>query len=177
MWAETGTYWKYVWDRRDFVLEPNQGYLLALDLDLLGVDAEVWGVAENERAELFFPSYGAMPNITSATVNVSLPEHTCTINRTVDAGGNPTGLPGGNDVRTTYDRRIVDSHWNVMGVPTYANTSSVSFTNHNEWINEGDGKRGPKFLYTWNADDNTLTATAGSGYTYKAMHAYMVQYH
>lgn len=177
MWAETGTYWKYVWDRRDFVLEPNQGYLLALDLDLLGVDAEVWGVAENERAELFFPSYGAMPNITSAAVNVSLPEHTCTINRTVDAGGNPTGLPGGNDVRTTYDRRIVDSHWNVMGVPTYANTSSVRFTNHNEWINEGDGKRGPKFLYTWNADDNTLTATAGSGYTYKAMHAYMVQYH
>ena len=64
-----------------------------------------------------------------------------------------------------------------MGVPTYANTSSVSFTNNNEWINEGDGKRGPKFLYTWNADDNTLTATAGSGYTYKAMHAYMVQYH
>ena len=177
MWAETGTYWKYVWDRRDFVLEPNQGYLLALDLDLLGVDAEVWGVAENERAELFFPSYGAMPNITSAAMNVSLPEHTCTINRTVDAGGNPTGLPGGNDVRTTYDRRIVDSHWNVMGVPTYANTSSVSFTNNNEWINEGDGKRGPKFLYTWNADDNTLTATAGSGYTYKAMHAYMVQYH
>ena len=177
MWAETGTYWKYVWDRRDFVLEPNQGYLLALDLDLLGVDAEVWGVAENERAELFFPSYGAMPNITSADVNVSLPEHTCTINRTVDAGGNPTGLPDGNDVRTTYDRRIVDSHWNVMGVPTYANTSSVSFTNNNEWINEGDGKRGPKFLYTWNADDNTLTATAGSGYTYKAMHAYMVQYH
>ena len=177
MWAETGTYWTYVWDRRDFILEPNQGYLLALDLDLLGVDAEVWGVAENERAELFFPSYGAMPNITSADVNVSLPEHTCTINRTVDAGGNSTGLPGGNDVRTTYDRRIVDSHWNVMGVPTYANTSSVSFTNNNEWINEGDGKRGPKFLYTWNADDNTLTATAGSGYTYKAMHAYMVQYH
>lgn len=177
MWAETGTYWKYVWDRRDFVLEPNQGYLLALDLDLLGVDAEVWGVAENERAELFFPSYGAMPNITSAAVNVSLPEHTCTINRAVDAGGNPTGLPGGNDVRTTYDRRIVDSHWNVMGVPTYANTSDVSFTNNDSWITVGDGKRGPKFLYTWNADDNTLTATAGSGYTYKAMHAYMVQYH
>lgn len=177
MWAETGTYWKFIWDRRDYVLEPNKGYLLTLDLDLLGVDAEVWGVEENERAELFFPSYGAMPNITSAAVNVSLPEHTCTINRTVDAGGNPTGLPGGNDVRTTYDRRIVDSHWNVMGVPTYANTSSVSFTNNNEWINEGDGKRGPKFLYTWNADDNTLTATAGSGYTYKAMHAYMVQYH
>ena len=177
MWAETGTYWKFVWDRKDFILEPNVGYLLTLDLDLLGEDnLDVWGVVENERAELFFPSYGTMPNITGADVTVELPDHTCSINRTVDANDNPTGLPGGNDVRTTYDRRIVDSHWNVMGVPTYANTSAVAFDN-DSWISELETSGEPKFLYTWNAADNTLTATSSSGYTFKAMHAYMVQYH
>ena len=62
-----------------------------------------------------------------------------------------------------------------MSVPTYVNTNSISFAN-TEWTSSGTGKVGPKFLYTWNMDDNTLTATSGSGFTYHAMHAYMVQY-
>ena len=58
-----------------------------------------------------------------------------------------------------------------MPVPTYVNATP------NEWNNTTwTAKIGPKFLYTWNMDDNTLTATSGAGYKYHAMHAYMVQY-
>ena len=166
MWAETGSYWKFIWDRKDFILEPNTGYLLTLETELMGVESSVWGPGSKaNQVELFFPSYGTMPDITQDNVVIPLEEHTCTINR---SGGN---LPGGNDYRTTYDRRIVDSHWNVMGVPTYVNTDDVTFP-ASEWTTNL-----PKFLYTWNADDNTITAASASGFTFHAMHAYMVQYY
>lgn len=166
MWAETGSYWKFIWDRKDFILEPNTGYLLALETELMRPESSVWGPGSKaNQVELFFPSYGTMPDITQDNVVIPLEEHTCTINR---SGGN---LPGGNDYRTTYDRRIVDSHWNVMGVPTYVNTDDVTFP-ASEWTTNL-----PKFLYTWNADDNTITAASASGFTFHAMHAYMVQYY
>lgn len=166
MWAETGSYWKFIWDRKDFILEPNTGYLLTLETELMGVESSVWGPESRaSQVELFFPSYGTMPDITQDNVVIPLEEHTCTINR---SGGN---LPGGNDYRTTYDRRIVDSHWNVMSVPTYVNTDDVTFP-ASEWTTNL-----PKFLYTWNADDNTITAASASGFTFHAMHAYMVQYY
>ena len=125
-----------------------------MDLDELGETSSVWdnGV---ENVELYFPSYGTMGNITNATVMYKLPAHECTINR-------PT--PDG-------DRRIKDSHWNVMPVPTYVNTSNVTFSN-TTWTASK-----PSFLYEWNMNDNSLTPRSGSGYTYHAMHAYIVQYY
>lgn len=161
-WKDSPTFWKFITNRNGVVLHKNVGYLLALDLDELGVDAPVWGVAENETAELFFPSSGTMPDITSGNVTATLPEHTCTI------------------VRDGADRRIADSHWNIMGVPTYVNTTNISFAN-TTWTTETkdpeNGKLGPQFLYTWNASDNTLTPTTARGFTYHAMHAYTVQYY
>ena len=163
-WKDSPTFWKFITNRNGKVLKKNVGYLLALDLDELGVDNSVWGVAENDRAELFFPSSGTMPAITSASVTHELPAHTCTINRNTPQG----------------DRRIADSHWNIMGVPTYVNTTNISFANTTWTTGSKDpeaGKLGPKFLYTWNADDNTLTPTTASGFNYHAMHAYTVQYY
>jgi hypothetical protein len=166
-WAESSGFWKWM-DRNTEYLEPDQGYLLAIDLDLLGESASVWdnGV---ENVELYFPSSGTMPSITSAAVEQTLPDHACTIDRSGESNGH------GGTLGSAYNRTVIDSHWNVMSVPTYVNTASISFAN-TAWITTGDGKRGPNFLYTWNPDDNTLTATAGDGYTYHAMHAYMVQY-
>ena len=63
-----------------------------------------------------------------------------------------------------------------MSVPTYVNVDDPSFAN-TTWIGGEKGNVGPKFLYTWNMDDNTLTATSGKGFMYHAMHAYTVQYH
>ncbi len=163
---ENGSFWKWMNRNTDY-LEPDQGYLLAIDLDLLGESSDVWGPeSRSDQIELYFPSYGTMPDITNANVEQTLTAHECTINRAATEG-----LPDTGDPRTSYNRTIFDSHWNVMSVPTYVNTDDVSFTN-DTWIAEV----GPNFLYTWNADDNTITATSASGYTYHAMHAYMVQY-
>ena len=155
-WADSPSYWRTVTDRRNKFFEPNQGYIIALDLDELGESSEVWNNGV-EQVELYFPSYGTMPNITSSTVTYAIPEHTCTIGP----------RPGLSD-----DRTIKDSHWNVMSVPTYVNTSSVEFAN-TAWNTANDC---PNFLYEWNASDNSLTARSGTGYTYHAMHAYIVQY-
>jgi hypothetical protein len=162
---ENGSFWRWM-NRNTEYLEPNQGYLLAIDLDLLGESSDVWGPASrSEQIELYFPSYGTMPDITNADVPQTLEAYECTINRAATEG-----LPDTGDPRTSYNRTIFDSHWHVMSVPTYVNTDDVSFAN-TTWT--GDH---PSFLYTWNADDNTITATSASGYTYHAMHAYMVQY-
>ena len=168
-WLESSGFWKWM-DRNTEYLQPNQGYLLAIDLDLLGESASVWNNGV-ENVELYFPSYGTMPSITSAAVLQTLPDHACTIDRSGESDGH------GGTLGSAYNRTVIDSHWNVMSVPTYVNTSNVSFSN-TDWITEAaDGKHGPNFLYTWNASDNTLTPTPGAGYHYHAMHAYMVQYH
>jgi hypothetical protein len=157
-WADTETFWRFITNRKGKFLEPNVGYLLALDLDMLGEGSDVW--ANTDQVELYFPSYGTMPTITSSSVTHEVPAHTCTIGPRF-AGGD--------------DRRVKDSHWNIMSVPTYINTDDVTFAN-TDWITAGDGQLGPNFLYTVNWIDNSLTATSGKDYTYKAMHAYIVQY-
>lgn len=173
-WQGDPGFWKYYTDRTNVYLEPNQGYLIGLDLDLLTVESSVWGVEENERLELFFPSYGSLSTITNETVTKNLPSHACTINRAATEGLPDTP----ENPHTSYNRTIFDSHWNVMGVPTYVNTNALSFAS-TSWITDhGDhSSQGPNFLYTWNMDDNTLTPTSGASFKYHAMHAYMVQYY
>ncbi len=155
LWKDTPSYWRFITNRRGKYLEPNVGYLLALDLDELGESSSVWN-NDVENVELFFPSCDGMSTITSSSVTHTLPSHECTINRPTPQG----------------DRRISDSHWNIMSVPTYVNVNNPSFTN-STW----KATIGPKFLYTWNADDNTLTPTTAAGFNYHAMHAYTVQYY
>ena len=167
-WLESGPNWKFIWDRKNQFFEPNQGYIIALELDELGESSSVW--ANTEQVELFFPSYGTMPTITNSTVNCTIPEHLCTINRSEEIGG------GGVPLGSAYDRRVKDSHWNVISVPTYVNTNNPTFAN-TDWITTADETHvGPNFLYEWNPDDNSLTARSGIGYNYQAMHAYLVQY-
>ena len=172
---ENGSFWKWM-NRNTEYLEPNQGYLLAIDLDLLGRYSDIWGPTDgggverrSERLEIYFPSYGTMPDITNASVTCSIPEHPCTINWYEE--GKVPG-PDTGDPRTSYNRTIFDSHWNVMSVPTYVNTNAIAFAN-TSWVTTFGG---PNFLYTWNANDNTIAATSATGFEYHAMHSYMVQY-
>ena len=165
-WAESGPNWKFVWDRQGKFFEPNQGYIIALELDEMGEESEVWGPdSRSSQVELYFPSYGSMPTITNSTVNCTIPEHPCTINRSKEIGGD------GQELGPEYDRRVKDSNWNVISVPTYVNTNNASY-NNTSWITTV----GPEFLYEWNSADNSVTARSYVGYTYKAMHAYLVQY-
>lgn len=165
-WAESGPNWKLVWDRQGKFFEPNQGYIIALELDEMGEESDVWGPdSRSSQVELYFPSYGTMPTITNSTVNCTIPEHLCTINRSEEIGGD------GQKLGPEYDRRVKDSHWNVISVPTYVNNNNASY-NNTSWITTV----GPEFLYEWNSADNSVTARSYVGYTYKAMHAYLVQY-
>ena len=170
---ENGSFWRWM-DSNTEYLEPNQGYLLAIDLDLLDISSTVWGPeSRSERIELYFPSYGTMPNITNTNVVQTIPSHECTINWAASKG-----LPDTDDPRTSYNRTVFDSHWNVLSVPTYVNTSSVTFGDvpFDGGSTTWQVKKGPKFLYSWNSDDNTISAITASDHQYHAMHAYMAQY-
>ena len=166
-WLESAPNWKFVTNRKNKFFEPGQGYIIALDLDELGESSDVWD--HTDQVELYFPSYGTMPDITSSSATYNIPSHLCTINRSGESNGN------GGTLGSAYDRRVKDSHWNVLGVPTYVNPDAPTFAN-TSWITAGDGHVGPNFLYAWNPDDNTVTAVSGTGYDYHAMHAYLVQY-
>ena len=169
-WEGQPGFWRYVWDRKNFVLKPNVGYLLELELGNFKEGSGFWN-NKNERLELFFPSSGPLGSITNASVTQTLPAHKCDINRAATEG-----LPETSDPSTSYNRTVFDSHWNIMSVPTYVNVDDPNFVN-TTWIGGEKGNVGPKFLYTWNMDDNTLTATSGKGFMYHAMHAYTVQYY
>ena len=169
-WAESDGFWEFIWNRNGEVyLEPNEGYILTLETELLGETSAVWGPdSRSSQIELFFPSYGTMPTITNTSITQTLPAHKCTINRAATEG-----LPDTPDPSTSYNRTIFDSHWNIMSVPTYLNAENPSLVT-TTWLSNDSC---PKFLYTWNPDDNTLTATSGTGFVYHAMHAYTVQYY
>ena len=176
-WAESAGFWEFIWNRNGVVLQPNEGYILTLETELLGEESDVWGPDQrSNQIELFFPSTGPLGSITNASVTQTLPAHTCTIDKTKDQFGNPTGLLDSPNPSTSYNRKVFDSHWNIMSVPTYVNVDDPNFVN-TTWIGGEKGNVGPKFLYTWNMDDNTLTATSGKGFMYHAMHAYTVQYY
>lgn len=168
-WQESPPNWKFITNRKGKYFEPNQGYIIALDLDELKENSSIWdnGV---ENVELFFPSSGTLTSITSSSVTHELPAHLCEINWSEKSDGH------GGTLGSEYDRRVKDSHWNVLSVPTYVNPAAPDFAN-TEWITEADETHvGPNFLYEWNSDDNSVSPVSGTGYSYHAMHAYLVQY-
>jgi hypothetical protein len=147
---ETATFWKYVMpeDRKNFVLRKNIGYGLALDIEAID-----WPNDINQQ-NLYFPSAEKISTIDSelTSTTVDVPEHECTIDREFEVGGNK------------YNHKFTDSHWNVIGVPSYADAEDVVSPD------------GLKFLYEWNATNNTLSVSEATTHTFKAMHSYMVQF-
>lgn len=162
-WADSKSFWTFVTPDKasSFIMKAGTGYIVALDLDEMELGDPIW---ENvSSVELIFP--GSVDSISNRTVKYTLPKHQCNIGPRFEGGD---------------DRRIKDSHWNIMGVPVYHNTTGT-FANHDDEIGgksqvwSADGK--PNYLYTWNMTDNSITPTNASGYTYKAMQAYIVQYY
>ena len=148
-WAED-TYWKYIENYTDKMLRPHMGYVLALDLTKLGEESDIYD--ENGNFTIHFPSNdGAISQLTAAPLKgystIRFPEYKCTINR-------PTG---------EGDRRIKDSNWNIIGVPSFANV-------HDFTTQVGD----VNFYYQWNPADDTYSPQPAA--TFQTMHAYMVQF-
>lgn len=160
-WIDSPPNWKYVMSPKGYTLEANRGYILCLDLDLMKDDNEEFWPHGIETVELFFPSSSSLETIkqTNCTIPALSSEYQCTINR-------GTGTEG--------DRRVKDSYWRCLGVPSFANytTELSNGTSTITWQPTGNTL---PFLYAWNMTDNTLTPQNTSTWAFKTMHAYLAQ--
>ncbi len=144
---ETSSFWEYIFDT-DYVLEAGQGYVLSIDCEAIQ-----WPHNQTEQY-LYFPSKDQISDISSVLPSASMdvPEHECTIT-------------------SPADRTVKDSHWNVIGIPGFADawgkaTEEVSVVG-------GDFH----YFYSWDAATNTLSTANAKKFNFKFMHSYMVQYH
>lgn len=143
---DTKTFWKFFLDTDD-VMQANTGYVLTLNKSLLNASNPVYDNTATLR--LYFPSKEKIKkeiNSGLTTTTVDVPAHWC-------------------NITSPADRTIKDSHWNMIGVPSYANKT---ITTTNETI---------KYFYDYSHQDDRYNTTQNAGAkTFKPMHAYMVQF-
>lgn len=156
MWLDSETFWDYKWDQ-NITLEAGKGYVLALDVDQIASDG-LFGLAGNRPIGIYFPSTEYINTaITEQTqVSTTVTPHVCTINRATPKG----------------DRRIADSHWNVIGVPSYVNAKGDY-----QLADIETQPKEVKYYYRWDGDFNAYTAMVKEGTKdFLSTHAYMVQF-
>ena len=144
---ETSSFWEYIFDT-DYVLEAGQGYVLSIDCEAIQ-----WPHSQTEQY-LYFPSKDQVSTISQVLPKASMdvPEHECTIT-------------------SPADRTVKDSHWNVIGIPGFAD----AWGNATEDVEVVGGDL--HYFYAWDAATNTLSSESTQKYNFKFMHSYMVQYH
>ena len=168
-WIDSPANWKYVTPEmlEDFTLKANEGYILGLDLDFMKADNTAFWSNGISTVELYFPSTVNLETLqqTNVTIPALSSDYKCTINR-----GTPEG-----------DRRVKDSYWRCLGVPSFNIYNSAlkdGSGNTIEWKTDytwhADESEFP-FIYMWNKADNTLTAQSTSAFNFLPMHAYLVQ--
>ena len=173
-WIDSPSNWKYVEpeEKDNFVLKANQGYILGLDMDYMqATDFTFWS-NKNTTIELYFPSTVTLETLKSTEVTIPAlntiegDPYRCTINR-----------ENGDD----GDRRIKDSYWRCIGVPSFNMYNSAledGEGNMIEWKDDYEWKEDDAafpFIYLWNKADNTITPQATSEFSFQPMHAYLVQ--
>ena len=168
-WIDSEPNWKYVTPEMasSYVLKANEGYILGLDLDFMQANNFDFWSNGISSVELFFPSTVSMETLeqTNVTIDALSEDYKCTINRGTSEG----------------DRRVKDSYWRCIGVPSFNlyNTelkdesgNTISWKTDYTW--KADESEFP-FIYMWNKADNTLTAQSTSTFNFLPMHAYLVQ--
>ncbi len=167
-WADSDPNWKFVTPsmrNNGYVLKANQGYVLALDLDNMTEESDVWAYG-TENVYLYFPSTAHVSDIDamdSKTISIDQTGYECTINR---------GTPDG-------DRRVKDSYWHVLGVPSYANASHETA---NAWtgtvpnIDPDNWTSSAPYIYEWVPSTNKYIVHSSSSMTFLPMHSYYAQY-
>lgn len=171
-WADSDSYWKFVLpsQRSSFTLKAFEGYILALDLDEMTESSSIWNNGVQD-VYVYFPSSGDIGNIaaTNRLVEIDQEGYECTIGPRFEGGD---------------DRRVKDSYWHVIGVPSFANYSSAlkptSGGSTIDWSDD-DGTidwstPSLPYLYEWDPDDNSLSVTRSATFSFKATYSYMVQY-
>ena len=142
-WIDSPTFWKYI-TNRNYTLKAGVGYVLKLNLNKMTFDHGATDVS------LFFPSQGIPTVINAEPTSITVPPHECTIERD--------------------NRNIHDSHWNLIGVPGYANLNDV-----NTKYTTGNQAENVSFYYAYNAAENKYAPAAAEA-DFKNMYAYMVQF-
>ena len=154
LWADTDTYWKYI-TNKNYILQKGQGYVISLNLNKMGYESNIFD--NTDEVSLYFPSNGALGTITGVPTNYYAKEHECTIDR-------ENGI-----------HKIYDSHWNVIGVPGFADIENVEIGDH---LFTQDSIH---FYYEYLPQTNEYrTRRAGNEKTpanFQTMYSYMVQYY
>ena len=160
LFSDSGTYWKYITDTKT-ILEKGKGYVLTLDLDKVKTSF-IHGI---ESVSLYFPSDGELGTIQGDDPTaVDVPEHECKINFSNDPDGT------NKDKR---DRRIYDSHWNMIGVPRFADISDFNTDNDLAPVTYSADSLSFYYEYLPKTDKyQTRIVTAD----FQAMYGYMVQF-
>lgn len=162
-WADSPSNWKFITPSRrnsGFTLKAFEGYILALDLDEMTESSSVWNNGV-ENVYIYFPSSAEVKDIdaTNRLVTIDQEGYECTINRATPDG----------------DRRVKDSYWHVIGVPSFANYSrDLHVTDGGATIDWRSSSM--PFLYEWIPASNTLSITTSATFSFKPTFAYMVQY-
>ena len=161
-WADSEPNWKFVWpaQRSSFTMKAFEGYILALDLDEMNESSDVWK-NNVEDVYIYFPSSAEVKDIeaTNRSIPIDQTGYKCTINR-------PT--PDG-------DRRVKDSYWHCIGVPSFANYNrDLTVTNGGTTIDWRSTSM--PYLYEVNWSSNTLNVTTSATFNFKATWSYLVQY-
>ena len=153
LFSDSGTYWKYIFDT-DTVLHAGEGYVLVLDLN------KIEFLHGAEEVSLYFPSINPLTTISGELpTEATVPEHWCNIDREWTDPENGT----------TYHHKWTDSHWNLIGVPGFADITGFNVT-ENEFV-----ATDPSFYYEFDLSRSKYNVTAGST-NFQAMYAYMVQF-
>ena len=171
-WADSDPNWKFVLpsQRSSFTLKAFEGYILALDLDEMTEGSSIWNNGV-EDVYVYFPSSAAVEDIqaTNRLITIDQEGYQCQIGPRFEGGD---------------DRRLKDSYWHVIGVPSFANYNrDLTVTNGGTAIDWSDDNgeidwETPSlpYLYEWNSADNSLTVTSSATFNFKATYSYMVQY-
>ncbi len=171
-WADSDSYWKFVLpsQRSSFTLKAFEGYILALDLDEMTEGSSIWN-NDVQDVYVYFPSSATVDDIqaTNRLITIDQEGYQCQIGPRFEGGD---------------DRRLKDSYWHVIGVPSFANYNrdltetnggtAIDWSDDNGEIN-WDTPSLP-YLYEWNSADNSLTVTTSATFNFKATYSYMVQY-
>ena len=135
------------------ILKKGVGYVVALNY--VNIDRDQL-FKTTDAITLYFPSTTSISGhiINNASTTIVVPAHTCNINRPITNG----------------DRRIADSHWNVIGVPAYKN-AGINFENDVTTF------ANVTYYYKWLGERNLYQAVGGKDQNFDPLHSYMVQYH
>ena len=153
LFIDSGTYWKYIFDT-DTKLKAGQGYVLVLDLNKVTFPH---GATE---VSLYFPSTDSLRTISGELPTAdTVPEHKCNIDREWTEEGK------------TYYHEYTDSHWNLIGVPGFADIDfDLAKTDYHFMQNDAS------FYYNFNLAESTYEVEASHTTEFQAMYAYMVQF-